>query len=254
MTPYHAYYPCCRYHGVRHLNFRSRHDRLWANFRKRSEWANKHGWDNFLIHWTENLRWERLRELWWVWFVFGFAGGLALALWLTTFVPLSQLAQPDDLPTGIRDHYHGSTTFKGLAGMSWGLASPAPIYLYSDADNIHATDFFARGINVSDHEIRLKDVFIQSGMTGKRLPMLINVNNHWIPIAGVNPIPSHAEFDLKAPLDGDKGVPMTIFLKEWGTFAFVAQYGDSEYRQAFDETAVAARFAQLNPLPHVTPK
>jgi hypothetical protein len=35
-----------------------------ANVRKL---ADKHGWDNFLIRWTEKLRWERLRRPWWLW-------------------------------------------------------------------------------------------------------------------------------------------------------------------------------------------
>ena len=51
-----------------------------ANVRKL---ADKHGWDNFLVRWTEKLRWERLRGLWWLWTIFGLTGGVALALWLT---------------------------------------------------------------------------------------------------------------------------------------------------------------------------
>lgn len=51
-----------------------------ANVRKL---ADKHGWDNFLVHWTEKLRWERLRALWWLWSIFGLSGGFALALWLS---------------------------------------------------------------------------------------------------------------------------------------------------------------------------
>jgi hypothetical protein len=50
-----------------------------ANVRKL---ADKHGWDNFLVRWTEKLRWERLRGLWWLWSIFGLSGGVALALWL----------------------------------------------------------------------------------------------------------------------------------------------------------------------------
>lgn len=33
-----------------------------ANVRKL---ADKHGWDNFLVRWTERLSWERVRGLWW---------------------------------------------------------------------------------------------------------------------------------------------------------------------------------------------
>jgi hypothetical protein len=45
--------------------------------------ADKHGWDNFLVRWTEKLLWERLRGLWWLWSIFGLSVGIALALWLT---------------------------------------------------------------------------------------------------------------------------------------------------------------------------
>jgi hypothetical protein len=48
-----------------------------ANVRKL---ADRHGWDNFLVRWAEELRWERLRSLWWLWLIFGLSGGVALAL------------------------------------------------------------------------------------------------------------------------------------------------------------------------------
>jgi hypothetical protein len=54
-----------------------------ANVRKL---VDKHGWDNFLVRWTEELRWERLRRLWWLWSIFGLSGGVALALWLTPLI------------------------------------------------------------------------------------------------------------------------------------------------------------------------
>ena len=54
-----------------------------ANVRKL---ADKHGWDNFLVRWTEKLRWERLRGLWWLWSIFGLSGGVALALWVTPLI------------------------------------------------------------------------------------------------------------------------------------------------------------------------
>jgi hypothetical protein len=50
-----------------------------ANVRKL---ADKHGWDTFLVHWAEKLRWVRLRGLWWVWWIFGFSGGIAVVLWI----------------------------------------------------------------------------------------------------------------------------------------------------------------------------
>src|SRR4051812_2712450 len=50
-----------------------------ANVRKL---ADKHGWDNFLVHGIEKFCWERLRGLWWLWSIFGLSGGIALALWL----------------------------------------------------------------------------------------------------------------------------------------------------------------------------
>jgi hypothetical protein len=63
-----------------------------ANVRKL---ADKHGWDNFLIRWTQQLRWERLRGLWWLWSIFGLSGGVALAVWLLPFVQPNH--EPSDL-------------------------------------------------------------------------------------------------------------------------------------------------------------
>jgi hypothetical protein len=54
-----------------------------ANVRKL---ADKHGWDNFLVHWTENLRWQWLRAQWWLWSIFGIIGGITLGLWLSPVV------------------------------------------------------------------------------------------------------------------------------------------------------------------------
>jgi hypothetical protein len=126
------------------------------------------------------------------------------------------------------------------------------IYLNSVADNIYATDFFVQGMNVTDKEIKLDDVFILSGMTSMRLPMLIKAENNWVTVDKINPIPPHTDFELMAVLGGDKGIPMTKFIKEWGTFSFVAQYGGNEFKEQFDEQAVTARFSLLRPSPHVT--
>jgi len=54
-----------------------------ANVRKL---ADKHGWDNFLVRWTERFRWERLRGVWWLWSIFGLSGSVVLALWLTPLI------------------------------------------------------------------------------------------------------------------------------------------------------------------------
>ena len=42
-----------------------------------------HWWDALPDQWRDELRWERLRRLWWLWTIFGLTGGVALALWLT---------------------------------------------------------------------------------------------------------------------------------------------------------------------------
>ena len=79
-----------------------------ANVRKL---ADRHGWDNLLIRGAEQLRWERIRGLWWLWSIFGLSGGLALALWLTPFLNLGLPNHSDEPPTNINDHDHGSLNF-----------------------------------------------------------------------------------------------------------------------------------------------
>jgi hypothetical protein len=188
------------------------------------------------------VRGGRLWSLCWLWLIFGLGGGFVLALLTTPFLDLGASIHPEEPSTGIRDHHHGSTTFKSLAGMQWGLAVPAPIYLYSVTDNIYATDFFMPGMNVTDNEIKLDDVYILSGMTGRRFPVLINVDNDWITVDKINPIPPHSEFDLIATLgSGNKGIPMTEFLKEWDAFSFVARYGGTEFKEDFDQQAFDVR-------------
>jgi hypothetical protein len=54
-----------------------------ANVRKATD---KHGWDNFLVRWTENWSWEHLRRVWWLWSMLGLSGGIALTLWLSPFL------------------------------------------------------------------------------------------------------------------------------------------------------------------------
>jgi hypothetical protein len=39
--------------------------------------------DSVLPQWPQRLSWRCLRELWWLWWIFGLTGGIALALWLT---------------------------------------------------------------------------------------------------------------------------------------------------------------------------
>jgi hypothetical protein len=74
---------------------------LSANIRKL---ASDRGWDNLLVHgwdklpqkWRDELRWDRLQRLWWLWFIFGGSGGAALALWLTPFPPKSTFLALED--------------------------------------------------------------------------------------------------------------------------------------------------------------
>jgi hypothetical protein len=100
------------------------------------ELARQRGWDTFLVRWwdalpeqwRDELRWERLQGLWWLWYIFGLSGGVALALWLTPFLSLGLPILPNEPPSLI-DRHRGGGHWKGLAGMSWGIGNPAPIYL-----------------------------------------------------------------------------------------------------------------------------
>src|SRR6266481_6301653 len=82
------------------------------------ELARQRGWDTFLVRWwdalpeqwRDELRWERLRGLWWLWSIFGLSGGIALALWLTPFLSLGLPNHSDEPPTSITDHQNGSST------------------------------------------------------------------------------------------------------------------------------------------------
>jgi hypothetical protein len=75
-----------------------------ANVRKL---ADKHGWDNFLVRWTEKLRWERLCGLWWLWSLFGLTGGVALALWLSPFLNIGLPDHSGEQSTSTTDQHNG---------------------------------------------------------------------------------------------------------------------------------------------------
>jgi len=63
---------------------------ITANVR---ELLKRRGWDAFLASWSDalsdkwswphKLSWPYLSSLWWLWSIFGFSGGVALALWLS---------------------------------------------------------------------------------------------------------------------------------------------------------------------------
>jgi hypothetical protein len=72
-----------------------------ANVRKL---ASERGWDNFLVHgwdrlpqtWQNKLRWECMKRVWLLWFIFGASGGIAVTLWLTPIPLKSSFLALDD--------------------------------------------------------------------------------------------------------------------------------------------------------------
>jgi regulator of replication initiation timing len=59
--------------------------------------AQRHGLDTFLIRWWDALpasfKWQSLRGLWWLWWIFGLSGGIVIASWLTPLQSTVEMAK-----------------------------------------------------------------------------------------------------------------------------------------------------------------
>jgi hypothetical protein len=197
-----------------------------ANVRK---FADKHGLDNFLVRWTEKLRWERLRGLWWVWLIFGLTGGIALTPWLPGLIDVAP--QPQPVPQRSASEYAPFQWFweQAFLGGSGGSNTGGKFFF---------TQFGLPARNTSDHEVEFNEAYIVSGITGDKVDVTISTRaDGWIRPKDANPIPAKTSFHVQAIFGGQtgNGIPENDFLKEWREFTFVAYYNGREYRKAFDQ-------------------
>ncbi|MGY3588528.1 hypothetical protein ACVIGB_002513 [Bradyrhizobium sp. USDA 4341] len=101
------------------------------------------------------------------------------------------------------------------------------------------------GKNTGDREIRLKNAYLISGITGARLEMTIKVvdgrNVMLVPVRDSGVIPPNAQINLfSAELNGDDGIEESEFSKHWAPFSFVFEFDGTEHRKAYGRDVVAA--------------
>ncbi len=86
------------------------------------------------------------------------------------------------------------------------------------------------GRNISEHEVKLRDAYFVSGVTGEQVNLKVQIIPLAAAIADINPIPPAAIFALITTLgpDDDTGITAADFLKTWGPFSFVVEYDDEK--------------------------
>ena len=127
-------------------------------------------------------------------------------------------------------------------------------------DQIVARTISIRGINNGSEEIQLDDVYLLSGITGKRLDLQVEAADGrtavLVPAKNTNPIPPSAPINLRTPeLNDVTGIPEADFLKQWGTLSFVAEYNGQKHRFTYDAKMMKSLFDLQRPKPvppHVT--
>lgn len=110
-------------------------------------------------------------------------------------------------------------------------------------DRTWIVGFQARGRNRSGRTIRGFGGYIESGITGERHTLQINIGGHLRPITDTARIPDGAEFDVgvrfpdqypgprQAP--NQAGISADKFREQWRSLTFVFEYDGQEYRRRF---------------------
>lgn len=152
----------------------------------------------------------------------------------------------------------GGTNLRGreASPLSW---SKTPILGWHKTTDgtVYARTFGIAGQNVGDEEIQLEDVYLVSGITGKRVGMTIHaLGDGQVPVKAINPIPPKANIHLSSDeFNSTAGIAEKDFLREWGIIYFIAEYGGNRHRVTFDNETISALFDAERPKalpPHVT--
>ncbi len=128
--------------------------------------------------------------------------------------------------------------------------------------SIQVRTFGVDGKNIGNEEVQLNDVYIISGVTGKRVDMKVEAaqdrNAIMAPAKDTNPIPPGAIIRTRTgELNGTQGITEQDFLRDWGTIYFMAEYDGQKRRIIFDRATIDSLFEEQRPKPippHITLK
>ncbi len=123
-------------------------------------------------------------------------------------------------------------------------------------DNQFAHNAQIYAINVSEKEVKIRDAYAVSDISGQSIPMLAWTNYGMFPISEINPVPPGAKVRFILYFNGDQGIYPVALLNGWARLSVVISYNDTEYRASFDiedRTKEAIRPMTHNIEPHVTP-
>lgn len=119
--------------------------------------------------------------------------------------------------------------------------------------NIHISSLQVRGKNNTNNPFEKVSGYIQSNITNKRIPILLES----MPPEETNGIPPKCQFWIRAlfrdPNAEREGIAAENFLKEFSSFTFVFEYDGKEYKYRFDrkevETQIELFRKDSNPKP-----
>jgi hypothetical protein len=138
--------------------------------------------------------------------------------------------------------------------------SKTPILGWTKAPDgtIYTHTFGIAGKNVGKDEVQLERLYIESGLTGARVELKVQIPNEGAVAArDTNPIPADAFIELVSDEFAPTiGVAESEFLRDWGAVRFVAEYDGQKHRMIFDRATIDALFDAQRPKsePHVSRK
>jgi hypothetical protein len=174
---------------------------------------------------------------------------------------ISSLSTPTPVMTGFLSV--GSEPEREGSPLAW-TKQPVLGWQKQSDGSIQARTIEVDGKNIGNEEIQLDDVYIISGVTGKRLDMKIEAAQDRTSTATMafakdtNPVPPGAYIKARTgELNGTQGIMEQEFLRDWGTIYFMAEYAGQKHRIIFNRSTIASLFEQQRPQPippHVTIK
>src|SRR5215216_4428849 len=111
--------------------------------------------------------------------------------------------------------------------------------------------------NESSEEVILNDAYIISGITSEKREMEVEVENKWVPVSEIMPIPPGARVGLRVLFQGQAGGGITEeeFFKDWSKIYFVYSFnGKKPVRQLMDEKIFKPIFDNARPKPNTEPR